>query len=273
MVYVTLTTIPSRLHSDDPLNIRSCIDSLANQDYSDYEIHFNIPHVYKKQNIEYNIPEWLEKTPRVKIFRTEDNGPVTKLLDTVNRIEDPEAIIIVVDDDLVYDPRMITEQVNNQDKWPESAVGYDGLRSRDDEGGFSRHFDDTRDYYFTSNGRSSKVDILQHYKTVSYKKRFFEEDFNQFINDNYSWSDDLLIASYFAYKKRDRIATFHVDDEIYTSFEEWQKKGGVTTFPVLSHTHHEGDEGCNINRQSGDSDNGPNLFKFIDRGYVRNIEK
>lgn len=273
MVYVTLTTIPSRLHSEDPSNIISCINSLANQDYPDYEIHFNIPSIYKKLDVEYIIPDWLKEIEKVKIFRTEDRGPLTKLLETVNRVHDPEAIIIVADDDLVYDPRMVSEQVNNQAKWPECAVGYDGMRSRDEKGNYGRHFGDIRDYYFTSNYRSSRVDVLQHYKTVSYKRRFFEEDFNDFINDNYSWSDDILIAAYLSYKKRDRIATFHTDDEEFTSRQEWEERGGVTTFPVLQHTSHESYEGCNISRQTGEPDNSSDLYRFIDAGYKKEIKE
>ena len=51
---------------------------------------------------------------KIKIFRTEDLGPATKLIPTVERITDPETIIIVCDDDLVYHPDMIKEHIKNQ---------------------------------------------------------------------------------------------------------------------------------------------------------------
>ena len=137
------------------------------------------------------------------------------------------------------------------------------MRSKDN------FFGDVRDYYYTSNYKSSRVDILQHYKSVSYKRRFFENDFFTFVNDNFSWNDDLLFAAYFSYKKRDRIATFHISDPQFKTLDEWSVGGGVTTFPVIRHTNHESIEGCNIFRGNKIDDNGDALFKIIDAGYQK----
>ena len=268
-VVVTLTTIPSRLSFDDEQGIKMCINSIVSQSYDNYEIHFNIPYSHKFLNQNYDVPEWLSSIDKIQIFRTEDHGPVTKLLPTVERLTDPEDIIITVDDDLVYHQDMVKEQINNQAKWPEYCVGYDGLRSRDDDGNFSRHFTDTRDYYYTSNYRNSKVDILQHYKTISYKRRFFEEDFFDFVTENYSWSDDLLISSYMAFKKRVRYATYHPDDEQFESYDQWIQRGGALTFPVIRSTHHEQLEGCNLFRNAQIIDDQKNLYqRYIDKGYM-----
>lgn len=265
-VVVTLTTIPSRLTQKYGDDIRSNLNSLLNQSFENYEINLNIPLALKLTGEEYIIPEFLNKladeNPKLKIFRTDDLGPLTKLYSTIERISDPNAIIIVCDDDLVYHQDMVKEQVLNQELWKEEIVGYDGLRSRDNI------FNDVRDYYFTSNYRTSRVDILQHYKTVSYKRRYFEDDFKEFVKENFSWSDDLLIAAYFSFKLRDRIATFHHSDEEFKTLEEWSTRGGVASFPVLRHTQHDSIEGCNIYRGQNITDNGDNLFKkFIDRGY------
>ena len=165
-VIVTLTTIPSRLSFDHEQGIKSCIASLVNQNYTDYEIYFNIPNINKITKEEYIIPDWLLEYDKIKIFRTEDFGPATKLIPTIEKITDPETIIIVVDDDLTYHPDMVQAHIDNQIKWKEEIIGYDGLRSRNEDGTFSSRFKDSRDYYFTSQYFSSKVDILQHYKTV-----------------------------------------------------------------------------------------------------------
>lgn len=274
-VIVSLTTIPERLNSPENFNegIKSNLLSLVNQDYNNYEIHFNVPTKRKYDGKDYVIPDWIlgmtETYSNFHIFNdVEDIGPVTKLVPTVARIENPEDIIIVVDDDLVYRREMVTEQVKNQTKFPGSPVGYDGMRSKD------HFFKDVRDYYFTSNYRSSRVDILQHYKTVSYKRSYFEEDFNEFITNNLTWNDDLLLAAYFAYKKRDRIATFHESDIEFKTLEEWQQGGGVTTFPVIRHTNHGGLEGCNAYRQDTQRPNflgtttDTDLYKrYVDHGY------
>jgi len=267
-IVVTLTTIPSRLSFDGNEGIKLCIQSLVQQNFNNYQIHLNVPHVHKMTGEVYVIPDWLLNTPQIKIFRTEDFGAATKLLPTVERIQDPETIIIVVDDDLVYHSDMVLSHVENQTIWPEAVVGYDGLRSRSDDGAYSRYFNDSRDYYHTANYRTSLVDILQHYKSVSYKRRYFENDFLDFASKNHSWADDLLLAAYFSYKHRDRIATYHPTfDTLFSSYEEWSTRGGVQSFPVLRHTHHESLEGCNLFRDRKIEDNGSKLYFYIDRGY------
>lgn len=266
-IILTLTSIPSRLSYENEEGIKKCISSLLDQSYDNYEIHFNIPEINNYTGEKYEIPEWLLQNDKIKIFRVEDLGPVTKLYYTVERIKDPNTIIIVVDDDLVYDKDMIKAHIENREKYPEFPVGYDGLRSRDSEGRFSGYFGDSRDYYYSAHHRDSRVDILQHYKSVSYRRRFFEDDFFDFVKSNMSWNDDLLIAAYFSFKKRDRISTYHSSDAEFKTFDDWLKYGGVTTFPVIEHTSHASQEGCNVYRQNQIDDNSLNLYKFVDNGY------
>jgi hypothetical protein len=272
-IIITLTTIPSRLMSEYRYNMRYTLESLLNQSYDGvYEVHSNIPHVCKRINTEYVIPEWLvelEQTEaKLKIFRTEDYGPLTKLLPTVERIDDGETIIIVVDDDLIYHKELINEHINNRLKWPESPVGYDGIRSRNEDGTLSTHFDDVRDYFYSGTHRDCRVDVLQHYKSISYKRRFFDTDFKEFTEKYYSWSDDILISAYFASKKIDRFVTYYDDDVVYVPFNEWQSNVGKS-FPILGNTEHERNEGCNIFRSENDDDNSRELYKFIDIGYEK----
>jgi glycosyltransferase involved in cell wall biosynthesis len=268
---VSLTTIPTRLISEYGYDIKYCLESLLNQTYDDYEIHFNIPFVFKKTNEEYVIPEWLEKmeqeNKKLKIFRTDDYGAITKSLPTILRITNPETIIIVVDDDLVYHEELISEHVKNQTKWQNNPVGYDGMRSRNDDGTFSSHFNDSRDYFYSATYRNSKVDILQHYKSVSYKRRFFEEDFEKFVTGIKHWNDDLLISTYFASKKIDRIVTYYEKDKNCETEEEWRNHVGIS-FPILRHTQHRTDEGCNIERAKNDADEAT-IFNYLDKCYNR----
>jgi hypothetical protein len=71
-VVITLTTIPSRLNSNYPEDIRTCISSLLNQTFEDYEVHFNIPYKSNSTGEEYLIPEWLDKmveeNPKLKLI-------------------------------------------------------------------------------------------------------------------------------------------------------------------------------------------------------------
>jgi len=269
---VTLTTIPSRLHDISDEGFKACIYSLLRQSVDDYEVWINIPRIHTHSGKKYIIPSWLEDLEKgdrnLRIFRTEDFGPATKLIPTVKRISDPNQIIIVTDDDLVYHVDTVKAQIENQRKWPESVVGYDGIRGRTEDGKRLNVFGDSRDHYCVSIQMNVKVDILQHYKTVSYKRRFFEEDFFDFCDKWLMWDDDKLMASYFSLKKRDRRITFHKSDPIINSWEEWLTKGGVKTFPVLDHTKYDFHEGCYRYRQETE----PGLFdiyheQFIDKGY------
>jgi glycosyltransferase involved in cell wall biosynthesis len=261
-VIITLTTIPSRIldtiHGDD--GIKSCIESLQNQNYEDYEIHFNIPYINKLTGAEYTIPDWISEYDKIKIFRTEDFGPVTKLSPTVERITDLETIIIVVDDDLVYHPDMILEHVKNQST-RDCVFGYDALDS------YETKFEDIRDHFVVSVPFEVNAKVIQHYKSVSYKRKYFKEDFFKFIEENYSWSDDLLISAYMQKEKIARKVMPYDNEDKLETLEQWRNKGGVTTFPVIRHTSHGSYEGCNIFRQTNTDDNSNKLYQFINREY------
>ena len=258
-IIISLTTIPSRLRDEKDVAIKSCIQSLINQSYEEYEIHFNIPHINQKTGEEYVIPDWLNSLGgKLKIFRTEDYGSITKILPTLSREEDPESIIIVCDDDLVYHEDMVAEQVLNQSKFTfDAAVGYDGMGAKNPV------FGDVRDHYFTSNKINGEVKVLQGYKTVSYKRRHFDQDFfDKFVDK--SWADDIVLSAYMASRGVKKMVTYHKDDPEFETLKEWQERGGVETFPVLRHTHHEQQEGCNLFRTEGVGQDHPWLWGFID---------
>lgn len=267
MVIVSLTTIPTRLNGPKyySLDIRECINTLLNQTYNEYEIHLNIPTKHKFTGEEYLIPDWLieksKENPKLKLFTgVEDLGPVTKLFHTVDRVTNPEDIIIVVDDDILYDKDMVKEQVKNQSKFFDAVVGYDGIDSVDD------FYLDVRKHFCSGTNEHNKVKVLQHYKSVSYKRKYFEDDFFDFVRTNLSWNDDLLVSAYFSLKKRDKISTFHESDPVPTTEDEWRNTVG-STFPMRGHTQHERQEGCNVYRDEKVPDLHYELYKIIDTGY------
>ena len=194
---ITLTTIPSRLQTIHEYGLKYCIESLMNQNCDDYEIHFNIPLVNRLTNEEYDIPQWLQEQvgDKLKIFRIqEDIGPLTKLIPTLERISDPEQIIIVLDDDLVYHPDMINEHVKYQTQLTDAVVLYDGRSLVPTKWG------DLRDSWILTVSEISRVKELQHYKSCSYFVRYFEQDFfTDFLGK--TLSDDVLMSYYFKHKK------------------------------------------------------------------------
>lgn len=263
-VVVTLTTIPSRLASNYDCNIKSCLESLLNQTFQNYEVHLNIPYIYNPTGEEYNIPDWLyelaDLNHKLKIFRGQDYGSITKIVDTLKRIQDPECIIITADDDLIYHKEMVQEQYKNQrERFNNCAVGYDGMSSLDNV------FRDIRNHYVTSVPCNVRVNVLQHYKTVSYKRSYFENDFFEEFIDK-SWADDIIVSAYMGKRGITKFVTYYDKEKIPVTLEEWQSFGGVTTFPVISHTQHESEEGCNIKRRGNVSDN---FNYFVTLGYLK----
>jgi len=266
-VIITLTTIPSRLVPEAlEHGIISNINSLLNQDYDgEYEIHLNVPSVLKHTGEPYIIPEEIREiannNPKFKIFdNLEDLGPVTKLTYTLKRIVDPETIIIVCDDDLIYHPGMVTEQVNNQHKHSNTAVGYDGCGALD-----PTVFDDVRNHYVVSVYKDIEVNILQHYKTISYKRKFFQDDFFTDFAPH-SWNDDIAVSAYMGKQGIKKLVACYEHEESLLTIEEWRAKGGVTTFPVLGHTSHQREEGCTLYRDNQIDDN---YMYFHRAGYIR----
>lgn len=241
-ILITLTTVPDRLNYDVHDGFRLVIDSLCEQNNSNYEIHLNLPYVYSVTGEKYEIPEWLSEKckeyPHFKIFRTEDFGPPTKVIPTIQR-ESKDALMIIVDDDLVYHPEMVNEHVKYHNILENSVILYDG-RSL-----VPPKFGDLRDSWIISVGEISRVKELQHYKSASYFVRYFEEDFfKDFFGK--TKSDDVLMSYYFRYKK---IKMFVVpyEPEIHKvkTYNEWYSFQGVTTFPVLRHSNALMRTGCN----------------------------
>ena len=274
---ITLTTIPSRLsYEGEACSLKDTIASLLNQSHSDIEVWLNVPWVMARDNVKYIIPEWasdlMESDPRFKINRCDDQGSATKLLPTLSLITDVDQVIIVVDDDHTYHEDMVKEHLKHRAKWPEFAIGYDGQRSRDQvTTARANIFDDPRDHWVGAHGLNLYVDILQHYKSVSYTRGMFRRDFNDFWREYKMWCDDTVIAAYMGKHRIPRVVAA-VESERHhkdLTHEEWQQACCKPTFPITGNTHHEREEGCTIPRDTNEADElKTRLYvEYIDCGY------
>jgi len=107
----SLTTIPSRINHIEPNLI-----SLLSQNPK--TVYLNIPYYFKKTGKSYDIPKWLDKyteTGEVTVVRTDDKGPATKFLGIIDQTIHPEHYIIVVDDDQIYNDKMLSNLVYKAD--------------------------------------------------------------------------------------------------------------------------------------------------------------
>jgi len=243
---ISLTSVPEKLKYLNEFDMRCGIERLLNLNYENYEVHLNLPDKLKSTNEQYVIPDWLKKMDdtydKLKIFSgLEDMGPITKVYYTLDRISDPEQLIIVLDDDMLYRKNLIEEHIENQKKFPNCVVGYDALAQVDNE------YDDIRYHWCSGLRKSIRVKILQHWKTISYKRKYFGEDFRNFVDENFIWNDDILVSAYMAYRKINRIVTYHPTDNTkheYEDLDEWREQLS-STFPIDRYLQHCGNSGCN----------------------------
>ena len=119
MIYVSISTIPDRLK-----NLDQSIDSLLNQSKKPDKIFINIPYKYKRFNktIDDNqIPKFDNSI--VEITRCEDCGPGTKLLGSLDKF-DKNSLLILTDDDHIYEDYMIEKFFYFYSKAPNNAYSF-----------------------------------------------------------------------------------------------------------------------------------------------------
>lgn len=195
-IVVSLTTTPHRINAIKPV-----IDFLLKEDVPLQAIYLNIPHVFKRDNLKYEIPAWLENHPRVTILRTNDYGPGTKLLGTLEQTTLPEkAIIITVDDDNTYPKNLLLHLAYRAKQHANYAIGYSGMNPHYN----SKHKvivdsllsiglkPDKRDQAF--------VAVLEGFAGVAYRKYFFDNSIFEIENAPRECrnSDDVYISFYLA---------------------------------------------------------------------------
>lgn len=241
---ITLTTVPERLLNEKEDGLKLVLKSLCEQLDNDYEVHFNIPEVYNVTKEPYIIPNWLQsyklKYPHLKIFRTEDMGPPTKFVPTILRLKNNETIILVVDDDLVYHEEMVSQHKKYQKELVDGVIGYDGRGCE-----IPLYDNDIRDSWILCVTQVRETHGLQHYKSVSYKKKLFKENFfKDYLGKTFS--DDVLISKYFRNNGiRMYVVPFEKDNHLYETRELWDINQGVTSFPVLRYASSVENTGCN----------------------------
>lgn len=209
MIYLSLTTVPQRLTNWEVAKIN--LDSLLNQKTNkDYKVILNIPFHYKNRDIEYTLPqeliEYESKNNKLVINRVkEDYGPIVKLTGILEYTSNPEDILIVLDDDLVYHEEMLEYQIKKMQEHPKDIITFRGdmvLRKCTwvDNGKQYLKFNQTHRYFPVQSDCYLK--IPGHWHSVGYKRGFFEDDFLSEENLSLSVNDDIVVGYYFGKRKR-----------------------------------------------------------------------
>ena len=119
MIYVSISTIPQRVKY-----INKAINSLLKQTKKPDKIFVNIPHKFKRFNEiieETQIPKF--NSSIVEVTRCEDYGPGTKLLGSLNKLEE-DSLLILADDDHTYKDYMIEKFFYFYSKAPNNAYSF-----------------------------------------------------------------------------------------------------------------------------------------------------
>jgi len=203
MIYISLTTIPHRLCNGDVFeqNLNSLLYQKTDKEY--YVI-LSIPNVYVKTNIEYVIPDELveiaENNPRLIINTdTPDYGPITKTIGALKYATNSNDIIICVSDHYVYHEDMLECHIKKLNEYPYHAICFKGEQGFDkrrwiDENGVKKYV--IRPWpLFCPTDKDRYLMIPYHEHSVSYKREYFKDDFNNEIW-GLSSSEDLIMGYY-----------------------------------------------------------------------------
>ena len=120
LVNISFTTTPGRINK-----IKNTVDSYLNQDYKNIKLYITIPNKSFK-GLEYKIPVWLQKyadEDKINIINIDkDEGPITKILGILKLITNPEEIILVADDDLIYPKNWVSLMMHYHRKYPNKCI-------------------------------------------------------------------------------------------------------------------------------------------------------
>lgn len=238
MIYITITTVPDRLQLENSMKIN--LDSLLNQDTTEeYKVVVSIPYHYKNYETVV-IPEWFEnliqENSKLIILRGDrDYGPITNLMYPLQQIDmHPDDLLIVCDDDHEYEASMIAYHLKMLGKYPtKHAICFRGnnpkeLRVWNENGTKMAKFWSTGVYFPTD--RDLYVDLPDHWHSVSYRRKFFKEDFfgEDFLN--VSWNNDHLMG-YYANTHDFYFLCAHVKEQMDTRPVNYDGRGS-SSYPI-----------------------------------------
>ena len=170
-VILSMTTIPSRATI-----IEKTLESLLQQTYR-----FDELRVYTPPGVH------MINRSRITICPCEDHGPVTKISAVCDSAVPDDALVITVDDDIVYDRDWLSTLVDGSERNPEDACGFKGWDITDFLANPA-----SGDFLFM--GAPKTCDVLEGFAGVAYRKRWFSTEILQ-PPDYARYVDDVWISS------------------------------------------------------------------------------
>jgi hypothetical protein len=122
---VSLSTLPDRID-----NLEPTLRCLLEQTRPPNEIVIAVPQFSSRQQKQYVVPGYLEKIPRVRILRCQqDWGPATKLIPIIQEelaAGRGETLVMVIDDDRIYPRNAVETYLHYHTQVPYAALCFRG---------------------------------------------------------------------------------------------------------------------------------------------------
>jgi hypothetical protein len=216
-IVVSFTTTPYRIDHLDKI-----IHDISQQNVHIDQIYLSVPYIFKRDNLTYKIPDYLINNKRIKILRTEDYGPGTKLLGVLAKVKLPaNSIIITVDDDTSYPENLVLQLAYKLWKNPSQAVGLSGAEPDYNINGEINTSSELG--FIQTDGKEELVPMLLGVGGIAFNSDFFDQsvfdlaEYPQFCIN----SDDLYFSFYLA---RKNIARSNLWNEYLSPLElYWHK--------------------------------------------------
>ena len=212
-IVATCTTLPDRYDG-----LYKTLLTLHDQTIPFDAIYLTLPKVAKRLNKVYpNIPKHINDLCTVVPIE-EDYGPVCKIVGALLREKDPNTLIITVDDDCIYSNDLVEKLLSKHTLYPNACITSTGVLIGCGVATFGIR--STLKYMLPYNGitgfqipvNGRKVDIVQGFSGVLYKRCFFPKKLNKLLkyttNVHIFKNDDILISGYLS-KKGIKIYTFN----------------------------------------------------------------
>jgi len=169
-VVVSFTTIPSRIGKIEPL-----LKSLSKQTYKPDAVYMWLCSYYKRKDAKFSvddIPSFVRDYKFVSIMFSDDYGPFSKLVGTLQVEKEPDTIIVTADDDYKYPRLWLEGLVEFSEKNPNCAVAYRGRMFG--RGGWSLSYNKTT--LASCPKEVKKVEIITGVMGAAYRRRFFTDE-------------------------------------------------------------------------------------------------
>ncbi|RED97996.1 hypothetical protein C7460_111138 [Marinoscillum furvescens DSM 4134] len=201
---ISLSVLPARFKHFEPT-----LNSITDQSLLPEKIVINLPRYFKRDKTNYEIPDYVKNHPLIHInWIEEDLGPATKILPTMDLYkDDPDKLIIVLDDDQIYPKGMVENYVKHSQNLPDSAMtlsgwtvpkGFDHGNKVQIYGAIVRVY--RRD---TSIAEPQRVDCLQGAASFAVKPKLFDQRVYDFANapKEAFFVDDIWLSGNLAWNK------------------------------------------------------------------------